>query len=134
MYRNTLHYIVARKGHEAGFVSRHGREAKPLYGQAGCAALGHDMAIVPTTWHGKAHRGAGQDAHGRGARRAPARCDIAAWVAIRPRATTMIRPQRPTTRPCVSTPGRACADLGVLLGQQAVHLVHPAYFWTQYCS
>ena len=27
----------------------------------------------------------------------------------------------------------ACAHLGVLLGQQAVHLVHPACFLTQYC-
>ena len=36
------------------------------------------------------------------------------------------------TRP-LRAPGRACAPLGVLLGQQAVHLVHPACFWTQYC-
>ena len=54
------------------------------------------------------------------------RCDKAGWAA-----TT--RPQQAMIRPCVRPPVRACALLGVLAGQQAVHLVHPACFWTQYC-
>ena len=65
------------------------------------------------------------------------RCDTAAWAAIRPRASATTQPGLPMTRPGVSTPGRAGAHLGVLLGQQAVHLVHSACFdpvLTQHCS
>ena len=35
-----------------------------------------------------------------------------------------------TIQPCVREPGRTWV---CWLGQQAIHLVHPAYFWTQYC-
>ena len=84
----------------------------------------------------RTHKRAGQDAGRAGARGAPRaqghtrrkgarrcdtsawRCDMAGWAA--------------TTKPLCAL-GRACARLGVLLGQQAVHLVHPACFWTQYC-
>ena len=58
------------------------------------------------------------------------RRDTALRAAIRPRATATIRPQRPATPPGARASGRAFAYLGVLLGQQAVHLVHSACFWT----
>ena len=32
LYRNTPRCIVTGQGHEAGTVSRHGREAKPRHG------------------------------------------------------------------------------------------------------
>ena len=60
--------------------------------------------------------------------RARESCDTAAWAAIRPGASATTRPGLPTIRPGVRVPGRACARLGVLLGHQAMHLVHTAYF------
>ena len=101
------------------------RGARPRYSH--CA---HDTALQGAQGHGA--RRARERGTARAARRAGAR-DTATWAAIRPRATATIRPQRPATRPCKRTPGRACVHLGVLLGQQAVHLVHSTYFWTQYC-
>ena len=57
---------------------------------------------------------------------------------VGPRPTTRPGGQAATRRWEAPRHGRARASglayghLGVLLGQQAVHLVHPAYFWTQY--
>ena len=113
----------------------------------------HSAQPTPTTWplgprydRGKVQRGAGQGVHGtarRGARvsaatRQPVRCDKAmqacdtTGVSATTRRYTALGGA--TTQPCarawerLCVPGRAYACLGVLLGQQAVHLVHSICF------
>ena len=82
---------------------------------------------------GVARRDAGADArHGRHSAQGCARGALRYGRGPRPR-----HGQACPRHNHVRAPGCACVRLGVLLGQQAVHLVHSAYFnpfLTQYCS
>ena len=83
--------------------------------------------------HAEVRRGAGAlggQAGGRWESVRAGRCDTAEGPAATRRWGAKIWPH---ARGHVCGLDAACAHLGVLLGQQAVHWVHPTCFLTQYC-
>ena len=107
---NTPRCIVTKKGAKAGTVLRHGREAKPQHGSP-CAAT---LRWTPTT------RGLCASTRLAGA------YDTASW-GLRHDAGSA---HDTAAHVRLGAPVRTWVGW---LGQQVVHLVHPACFWTQHC-